>query len=298
MARTVGCNVWFDWNFDGTFTDESANLVDVRGEQRLAPPEQSISGGGGMVDECTITLRNTAGRYSSLNTGGALYTDIRDGKLYHVPVLVEVTIDGSTWRRVFTGVAKIPQETGGAVDGIPTVRFTCRSRDELLLQQRMSTSWSTFRALYDSGASEAASIAQFLSDAGATGTALDPGLVTIPLAWLDAESPLEDMWGIAAAAGGRFYCDETGTFRYENMAHWLRAPHTTVQQAYTRDDWTAFAARWEDRELFDSVTVEYAGRQAEAEVVLWEADELVTVPPTARSSRRRSSATPPTASRA
>jgi hypothetical protein len=191
---------------------------------------------------------------------------------------VEATIDDGTYTRLFSGVAKVPQETGGSVDGAPLVRFTCRSRDELLLQKRMSTAWSTFRALLDSGATEGQIIAQFLSDAGYTGTSLDAGYAAIPYAWLDAESPLEDIWAIAAAAGGRIYADAQGVVRYENMAHWLRSPHTTVQQAYTRDDWTNFGVRWDDREIYDSVTVEYASRQPEAETVLWEPDELVTVP--------------------
>lgn len=281
MARVIGCRVRFDWDFDGNFAehDESANVVSVNGSMQLAPPEQAITSTQGIVDRCEIELRNVAGRYSPLNTGGALYSLIQNGKAYHAPVTVDMTVnDGANWTRVFTGVAKIPRETGRTHQEIPTVRFDCRSRDELLLQRRMSTSRATMMGWHEGAYTEGQIINAMLTAGGVTGQQVDAGLVNVPWAWLDDESPLEDIWQIAAACGGRFYFDADGVARYENMAHWLSAPHTTSQQTFTPDDWTTFEATYRDGELFDSISVEYASRTAAPAEVIWEPDDPVSVP--------------------
>jgi hypothetical protein len=278
--RLIGCRVQFDWDFNGAFTDESANLVRASGETRFAPPEQSISATQGIVDRASIELRSVAGRYSALNTTGALYSLIQNGGAYHVPVTIDTTIDGTTWTRIFTGVTQVPRETGLAHNGMPTVQFECRSRDELLRQKRASSAHADFRARAITGATEAETIAEYLADEGLSGGAveIDAGLVTIPWAWLDDESPLEDMWQMAAAAGGRLYTDADGVWRYENMAHWLRSPHRTSQQTYTNADWQRLEAWFEDGEIYNTVTVEYAARQIDTETVVWEPDEEVTIP--------------------
>ena len=111
MARLIACRALFDWNFDGTFTDESTRLVRASGESRFAPPHEAVTAAQGMTDSCTLELWNEAGRYSPLNASGALYAWVQSGGAYHVPVRVEIAIDGSTYYRVFTGVTKIPQKT-------------------------------------------------------------------------------------------------------------------------------------------------------------------------------------------
>jgi hypothetical protein len=281
MGREIACRVLFDWDFNGTYTDESANLVRASGDARFAPPEAAITATQGIVDACSIELRNTAGRYSALNSSGALYTYLQSGGAYHVPVYVETSINGgSSWQRVFTGVTKIPRETGRTYDGIPSVRFECRGVEEKLLQARRSTTSADFLARVAAGYTESELIAAYLTDAGVAGgdQVLDRGMFVIPWAWLDDESILEDAWQIAAAAGGRLYTDANGDYRYENMAHWLNSPHRTSQQTYTNADWKNFEAWHEDGELFDTVTVEYAGRVADPATVLWTPDEVVTVP--------------------
>ena len=42
MGRVINCRVWFDWDFNGTYTDESANLVSASGDTRFAPPEALV----------------------------------------------------------------------------------------------------------------------------------------------------------------------------------------------------------------------------------------------------------------
>ena len=279
MTRVIGCTVAFQWDFTN-WTDESANVVRVSGETRFTPPDQAVTASQGIVDRCTIELRNVSGRYSALNTSGALYANIQNGGAYHVPVKVETTINGSTYTRVFTGVTKIPREKGRAWDNMPTVTGECRSQDELLLQARTSTTQAVFKTRVDTPRTESELIQEYLEDQGVTsgGYSLDPGLFSIQWAWLDDESPLEDIWQLTAAAGGRFYADENGVYRYENMAHWLNSPHMTSQQTYTNADWETFEAYYEDRELYSRVTVEYASRQLDDEAIIWQPDEVVQIP--------------------
>jgi hypothetical protein len=276
--RTIGCKVWFDWDFNGVYTEETSNLVEASGEMRLSPAEQSISGSQGMVDQCTIELRNASGRYSPLNTSGALYAYTQNGGAYHVPMYVETMIDGSTYTRLFTGVTKLPRETGKTWDGIPTVRFDCRSNDELYLQKRMSTTQTGLVQRNEDGFTEGQIIDAFLTAAGATPLDIEYGLVTLPWSYMDDESVIEEVWAIAAASLGRFYTNADGDFVYENSFHWLTAPHVTSQQTYTNADWQRLEAFYDDTDLYDTVTVEYSGREPDAVGLLWEPDDPVQVP--------------------
>jgi hypothetical protein len=278
VTRIIGCRVWFDWDINGSYTEETTNLVSASGETRLSPPGDSISGSKGIVDRCEIELRNASARYSPLHTSGALYAYTQNGGSFHVPMYVETTVDGSNYDRVFTGVAKIPRETGRTYDGIPTVRFDCRSMDELYLQQRMSTTQTGMITRYEEGWVEGEIIDAFLNAAGATPREIEYGLVTIPWSHMDDESVIEEVWQIAAASLGRFYCNVDGDFVYENNYHWLTTPHVTSQQTYTNEDWSRLEAYYEDSELYNKVTVEYSGRKQGAVDVLWEPDDPVQVP--------------------
>lgn len=277
----IAARLFIDWSITGSYVNESANLVAASGEMRLAAPDSQITSPRGTVDQCTLTLRNPAGRYSPLNTSGALYASIGGGKAYHAPMYLEISINGgSNYTRVFTGVIKLPKESGLSTRENPLVTIDCRSRDELLLQKRLSTTHADFRTWIDEGYTEAEVIREILLDAGlsAPDYTLDPGLFNGLTVWLDDESPLEDIWTLAAACGGRFYCDADGEFRYENAQHWLFSPHMTSQETLTPDTWQKAQAVYDDRELYDTVTVEYAARIPEAAAVLWEPDEPVVIP--------------------
>lgn len=279
MARDIRCRVWFDWDLNGTFTQETDNLVSVDGNSRFTPPGETLTSGRGIVDQCRIELRNAAGRYSSLNTSSPLYAYTQNGGTYHVPAYVEIAIDGSAYTRVFTGVTKIPNETGKSWGGIQTVVFDCRGRDELLLQRRISTSQASFRTRHEAGWNEAQIIDAFAAAGGVSGgdRIIDAGMVSIPWSYIDDESILEEIWSLAAAAGGRVYFDRNGKMRYENMAHWLFAPHNTSQATYTGADWQKMEVAYEDKNLYDSISVEYSGRKVEPETSLWEPDDPVRI---------------------
>ena len=104
-GRVVGARFWVDWDFNGSYTEETTYLISASGDMRLVPPGAGLVNASGIISQMTVRLRNSAGRYSPQRTDGALYADIRDGKSYHAPCYLEVTIDGgSNYSRVFTGV--------------------------------------------------------------------------------------------------------------------------------------------------------------------------------------------------
>lgn len=282
MPRTITWDLRIDWNFDGSYTDESARLIAANGRMALAAPESSISSPRGTVDQCTLTLNNYDGRYSPLNTSGALYSSLQLGKAYHAPMYLRVSIDGgSNYYRVFTGVIKIPKEGPPYPNVGATVDIDCRSRDEILLNKRISTTLAVFQAMHDGGYTESQIIEQFLDDAGLSSGdyTLDSGLFVVPWAWLDDESPIEDIWQLAAACGGRFYCDADGEFRYENMTHWLMSPHTTSQETLTKASYGQMVGpTYDDRELYNAVTVVASPREQLESGTLWAADATVVVP--------------------
>lgn len=282
MPRTIAWDLRIDWNFDDTYTDESARLVAANGALRLAAPESGITSPRGTVDQMTLILNNSDGRYSPLLTSGALYADLALGGAYHAPMYLRVSIDGgSNYDRVFTGVIKIPRE-GPPYPGVAsTVQIDCRSRDEILLNKRLSTSLTAFQNLHNNSSTEADIIESFLDAAGLSSSdyTLDPGLFVIPWAWLDDESPIEDIWQLAAACGGRFYCDPDGEFRYENMTHWLMSPHDTSQETLTASGYGQMEGPiYDDRELYSGVTVIASPREQLARGTMWASDQTEVVP--------------------
>lgn len=286
MTRLIKQRLCIDWDHDGDFTgpyeDASALLVAARGDMRLNTPESSITGGRGMVATMSLTLRNPDGLLSPLRKDGPLYDYLKDGGMYHAPCYLEVSIDnGVTYYRVFTGVLKLPNLSTLTTRQTPTLTVEARSLEEKLLQKRTSTSRAAFAAYHDDGYSEGQLIAAWLEDAGvdAGDMAIDAGLMSIPWAWLDDESLVEEIWTLASACGGRYYCDPDGTHRYENMAHWqLRTRSLEVQQRYTKDDFRQLQVAYDDKDLYNTVTVETAPRVLDAAAVVWSADDPVSVP--------------------
>lgn len=281
IARSVQWRVWFDWDLDGTFTDEAAYLISAEGSTSYAPLYKSLLDGKGVVDSCTITLRNNTGRFSSRNSAAALYDELSDGGGYRIPVQITVSIDGgNNFYPVFTGVTKAPVERTATTRSIRTVTIACRSNEELLLQARASTTMTNMVAYHDNVYSEAQIIEAWLVQLGFSGGdyVIDPGMYTIPWAWLDDESPLEDIWMLAAACGGRFYADTSGVFRYEAAPHYLDAAHTSVTDSLTRADFADIELEWQDSDLYSRIVLETAPRQEAAVAVVWEPDDAIVIP--------------------
>lgn len=282
MARSVAWDLRIDWARSGSYVDESARLVAADGAMELAAGAAGITATSGIVDRCRLTLDNRDGRYSPYNTASPLYSYIQGGGAYHAPMYLRVSINGgANYARVFTGVIKIPRETGPTADEGASVEIECRSRDELLLSKRVSTALSQLATANAEGWTEAQIMDAWLTAAGlgaGSDYLLDAGLFVVPWTWLDDESPIEEIWSLAAACGGRFYADPDGIMRYENAAHWLEGPHTTVSATLGMDDYTDFEPVLDDRELFSGAVVEISERVPGAVGLLWQADDVVVVP--------------------
>ena len=112
MARQVLWQLFIAWDFS-TYTNESTRLMRASGEYSLTPPGDGFSSGRGIISSMTLTLNNNDGRYSPLNTGSAIYSSIQNGKAYHAPCYLNVSIDnGGGYTRIFTGVIKYPKPSG------------------------------------------------------------------------------------------------------------------------------------------------------------------------------------------
>lgn len=259
--------------WDGsTYVDETANLIDASGKAQFAAPGAAIVASSGMVATMAVTLHNNSRRYSVLNTASPIYSSIQAGGAYLRPCTFDIAIDGGAWVRAFTGVLKQMEETVLAADLSPVVKLTCNGRDELLLNRRLS---STLYRQSD----EAAIITAWLTAAGVAGgdMAIDTGLMTINEAWLDDEPVTSDAWQLAAACGGRFYCNADGVFCYENAQHWLFSPHQTSQQTYAWH-YRSCSLKHQDSDLYSDITVEANVRAADAAGALWTPEEPVTIP--------------------
>jgi hypothetical protein len=281
--RVIVWSLMVDWSLSGSYVDESQRLVSANGSVRLATPESSISSPRGTTDQCSLQLDNHDGRFSALNTAGPLYSYLQLGGAYNAPFYLRVSIDGgSSFSRVFTGVVKIPQDVPPTPAAAATVNIDGRSNDEILLNHRMSTSIDTFRALHDAGSSEHDIMSAWLNQAGvaAGGMSLDPGLVVLPWAWMDDESPIDDIWNMAAACGGRFYCDQDGIYRYENMQHWLFSPHNTPRETIDQSGYEAMEGpTYDDKELYSGVTVVAAPRETMPLGPVWSSTDKIVVAP-------------------
>lgn len=278
IGRVVMAQFWVQWN-GVDYVNEYANILSAQGQLRFNAVGSGALSGRGTADQMTVVLHNANGRYSPLNTSSPIYSSIANGGAYLRRCYLEVSVNGGlNYYQVFSGVIKIPKESGKAYGSLSTVTIDCRSLDELYLTRKASTGHSTFLALHN--ATEADVIEQWLSDAGVAGgdQEIDAGLVTIPWAWLDDESIIEDIWALAGAAGGRFYVDCEGIFRYENAQHWLFSPHTVSQQTYGRGDYRRLLAAYDDADLYSDVTVEVSGRRIEGIDSLWTPEEDQVIP--------------------
>lgn len=286
-SRQIRWQLQIDWDGDDTYTTETDRLVNAAGSYELTAPGVSAISGRGITADCSLVLDNADNRFSAANSSGALYADLANGGAWQRPMRLNVSIDGgSNYYRVFTGILKLPSESGVTMASTNVINVTCRGKEDLYMNRRVSTSASQFVSWVDDPPTEAEIITQFMSDAGYTmnSSYVDSGMFTIPFAWMDDESPIEECWALASACGGRFYYDvRNDEFTYENAGHWLLSPHDTVStsapdNAFTRADFVALSMRFDDSDLFSDVTVEYSGREVGASEVLWEPDEQIIVP--------------------
>lgn len=284
MTRLVANRLYIAWN--GTdYVDESAYLVSASGDVRYAAPYSSLVGGAGITGQMQVTLDNGTGRFSPLYSSGALYANIASGGMYMRRCYLEVSINsGSDYYSVFHGVLKLPGAQSPTWSETSTVTLDVRSRDELLLNRRWSSTQSDFKLYVDGPKTESELMDVWITDPDNGFTVddldLDTGLFKVAFPWMDDESLLEEMWLLASACGGRFYADNTGAFRYENMAAWQVETRSTSSQAtYTPASWQRLEFMYDDTDLYNEITVEASPRTIGNLDVIWENESTITIQP-------------------
>jgi len=292
VSRLIEWYFKADWDMDGTFDDESANLISASGQMRLMAPGEMLTGGRGVIDEAQIVLHNADQRYNPDYAAGPLYAYLQDGGGYQIPAYLSVSVtntgmsEAATYHRLITGVITIPRDQPASVNSGSVAQFTIRSRDELIREDKRSTA---LRQNY----TEAENIVYALTQAGfVDGTdfftpavaaaqtppvapTIDAGLHTIPAFYLDDEAVLPELWDLAASCGGWFYCDPDGLFNYASATRWLNED----TPAYFLDPgkWGGYSKGYNDGSLVKTVIVELSPMNELTEAVLWESDEIVTV---------------------
>lgn len=285
MSRNIAWNLQIDWG-SGVYTDESSYLVGASGSLRLLAPEEIITGGRGIVGQCTLTLHNPNGRFSPSNPDGAYYEYWQSGKAHGAPMFLEVSLDGgANLYRVFTGNLKTPRDVLPTWKDPASIRFDCRDLGDLLLLEKPET-------LLWQGMTESELIERFLLDAGVSNSLLmlDKGQFIIPFAWIDKESLWEECQALAGACAGRLYVDASGIIHYENAGHWtqLQSNHTTPQVTLYQDSGSilhgvselvdGIEPVYDDHELASTITVEIQQRALLNTDVIWEPDSPIAVP--------------------
>lgn len=274
--RVIAGKVEIDWDNNGVFTDESANLISVKGSSSLMAPQQALSSGKGVVDRCTVQLHNRTFRYSTLNEDSPLAASIGEGLMQAAPVRVSVVVDDVT-HRLFTGVIRSMQEEAPTPSSVGMVTLDCRSRDDVLLQQKLSSSLADWLTASSIGRTEDWHLIELLEMAGLvdgtdfvspawaashapTRPTIDGGVFPLRYVWLDDASPLETVWQVAAACCGWFYADADGKMHYHNLAGLLDemlAQHygTLTEVDITDENSVRLGLSWKDNDLFSEVTV-------------------------------------------
>lgn len=283
-SRQIRAVVKLDWDIDGSYTTETNRLISARGSLRIAPPGQSITSTSGQVAQMSIELDNSDNRYSPLITSGALYSDIGGGGMYHVPIVLDVSVDGgSNYYTVFNGNAKLPRHPTLAPDQPKILRLDCRGHEERIINLRTDTEQADFVTFHDTGYTEAELIYDLLvNNVGLLDAEMDinDGSFVIPWFWANDDSPIEAAWQLAAACGGRFYCPREGLFTYEPWSHWLtRTKSVTSQQTLDRDGYEGLTTYYEDADLSSNTQVRASIYEIDDSGELWSANEAITVPP-------------------
>ena len=135
----ITIRVQFDWNFDTVWSDETFSIRSVSVNRKLSGAGKALSTSSGVVSQATIEMENFTNRFSSQLTSGTLYSDLENGKIYHVPVIIEIsTTLTPSYDTIFVGICKISNETTLTAKGGKLLNITAYSKEELLKNYRYS----------------------------------------------------------------------------------------------------------------------------------------------------------------
>jgi len=291
MARNVDYELLIDWDNSGNFTfDESDYLFSANGNESMSPPGESAFSGNSYASEMSLVLLNTGARFTATNSSSPIYSYLNDGAFYQRKVKLSVTINAIT-HVIFRGYIKSISENFRTSQDGGKVTITCRSSDDELRFDAVSTSTTTTLNYYLDSQDEGTIIAEILETAGLVDNThfrsqayasptIDRGLFTIPYFWMDKDSPIEDAAMVAQACGGRFFFNtEDGLYYYKNAFEFARGDGGTSQATIDESNTESFAYNAGDKELFESVVVTARPRYITEVKEVWRSDDVVRLNP-------------------
>ena len=251
----INIRVKFDWNFDTTMSDETYYIKAVTVNRKLAGVGKALSSSSGVVSQATIEMENFNNRFSSQLTTGALYSDLENGKIYHVPVTIEVsTTLTPAYEFIFTGVCKISNELTLTPKSGKTITITAYSKEELLKNYKLSLLQSELWAYYQTPTNDSLFVKFLLEEAGYSSSDYEVGNGTFSFVpyTQKSRSILQSIWDIANTYGGFFYTNREGKFIYENAFAWTQK---TSVQTYTRSNSSDIGFSYSEPNLTSIATV-------------------------------------------
>lgn len=272
--RTVSFYVELDYNFDGTFTDETDRVISFNVERSISGIGNPFLGSSGRIDRAVVNLQNVDRRYSSKVTTGALYSLIANGKLFHVPIRIGINTGGSDYR-IFTGICKLPVEPNGTSKVGKSIQITAYSNEEKYINSKISLTTTKLQEWFTSNPTEDTALDYVLTLIGESGYTLDPGLYNI-LPYYNDRSAMAVLWDIAKSAGGFLFTDRLGEFKYYNAAHFSGSTSLGI---FDRDDFGLVNMSYPDINLAKKVTVVGNFYKLGTDGTLFEAENTYTILP-------------------
>jgi hypothetical protein len=281
LMRTVNIQVAFQW--DGSaWTDETDNFVGAKGALEYMPPNEAYQSNKAIIQEASVTLANTAYRYSEDNPSSPLYPYSSQGGAYHRRCRITCTIDTQATKTLFLGYIKSVQEDVKRNQ----ITFTVWDVGEILrkkystvmlkglLEHEVVAYYLTLAGLQDGN--DFISPAYAASHSGTTAT-LDYSPDPIDYSWLDDEPVWDELVDVAQAAGARLYVTKEGMVRFEKGWQWTR--HSLVETV-SQEVYQEFAPEADDKAYYDEVVVSYTERSpGNSQDELWKLEQSRSVYP-------------------
>jgi hypothetical protein len=290
----VGCRFRCDWDEDGfgslgTWTDESAYVLSVRGDMQAVGLNRPISMvGRGVANVVYVTCHNpectapnSGFRFSSSNASGTLYTEIGEGAINMKRAQLEIGI--------WTGAAFewLAQITGYIVDlsenyGRREVTFEIRDRAADAVLTRAST---TLQSEVKASDYVETLCDLFERDSALVGAQIDDGMTAVPHYWLEDERVFDELGDVAEAHLGRCFFDKDGNLHFDDGAHFVKPQTdswddpTTAQASFTTSSFAECNPRYEFSSIFNHIVIEYQPRYLGYIQNIFTASDVATLQP-------------------
>lgn len=254
-TRQINILFEVDWDKNGVYTDESANVVSAQGTMAMLQIWQSIGGNAVQPSwQLSVELKNQSNRYSPLNAASPINADIATNRGYGIPVKLSV-------KKVDESPTLTEQLFAGYIDSMTVtstrnrrVTINCLDNSHPILQRKVSTTISQNQYADDW-------IGTLATAANITSTDLDNGLRQIPYVWLDDENVWAEMCQTANADGGFLYFNRSGQLVFRNSESWfLDTVYNTSQHTFTVSNFLDVAQPFDYTNIYNEVVVVYASR--------------------------------------